>query len=335
MGVKAAWRQVVVVCLAALALAWLAPAVWDLARVNAGMIALTRGLMRERGDQASAALAQAEGWLREAVDRSPESARAWRGLGLAWAAQGKTDYAVAAWQRVPGMRSELMLWAEHAFVLKDYQRALEWYEWAAKVDPTKAAPWYYQGRAHQALEAKSAALQAYLHALEVGEWSGFSTSSLYYRAGTLYRLQGSTEDLARAWQAFEAAVSADDYDENWERADCYYQRGMTLWVQQRPAGEYLVEYERAVAIDPLHAAAYARLGFTYFERDRDVKRAEGYLRQAMQLNPEDGWPYVLLGDVYATAGMSDLAAREYERALEFEPTRDDARRRLDSLRPMS
>jgi superkiller protein 3 len=276
-------------------------------------------------------VAQAEWWLRQVIQRAPENRAAWRGLGLALAAQGRVDEATAAWRKVPGMPSELMIWGKHAFLLRRYDQALQWYQWAAAVDPALAGPWYHTGLAHEELQQWEEALQAYRRALESSDPSGLRQGSAHYRVGALYLRLNVPQGLERAWQAFEAALQASDFAELWERSDCHFQRGTVLRLQERPVEEYIAEYERAVAIDPGHAAAQARLGLAYYERDQDVLLAEAHLREAMALEPHDGSFYVLLGEVYAHAGMHHQAAEIYERALAFEAVREQAQQLLQDL----
>jgi tetratricopeptide (TPR) repeat protein len=318
-------------CLLVVGLILGGPAILSLARLNAGMIALTRALMADGEDTPPGAVAQAEWWLSQVIHRAPENRAAWRGLGLALAAQGRVDEATAAWQKVPDMVSDLLLWGEHALLLRRYDQALEWYQWATRVEPAQAGPWYHRGRAHEKLLQWEDALQAYHRALELDDWSGLRHSSLHYRTGALYLRLDVPQAVERAWQAFEAALEADDFGELREQSDCHFQRGTILHLQERPVDEYIVEYERAVAIDPGHAAAQARLGSAYFERDQDLQLAEAHLGEALALDPKDGLPYVLLGDVYTGAGMHRQAAEMYEQALQFEALRDEAQRRLQAL----
>jgi tetratricopeptide (TPR) repeat protein len=308
------------------------PAAVRLARLNVGMIALSRAWIDEDASVWHTAALQAENQLRQVTRQAPENRSAWRGLGLALARQGRADEAIAAWRQVPGMVSDLMLWCQHALLTERYAQALEWCQWATGVEPALAAPWYFAGRAHEELQQWESALQAYQHALGLGDWSGLHPSSLHYRVGTLYLRRGMPGDAERAWQAFEAALQADDFDSLLERSDCHFQRGTILRLRERPVAEYIVEYERAIAIQPGHAAAQAQLGLAYYERDQDVRLAEVHLREAMTLDSQDGWPYVLLGEVYTGAGMRDRAKEMYERALQFEDVRGLAQQRLQALR---
>jgi putative inorganic carbon (hco3(-)) transporter len=66
------------------------------------------------------------------------------------------------------------------------------------------------------------------------------------------------------------------------------------------------------------------------DRD-DVAGAAGLAKRLVDLQAEQGEWWVVLGDVYRAAGDRAAARAAYERALEIEPGRSDARQRIETL----
>ena len=93
-------------------------------------------------------------------------------------------------------------------------------------------------------------------------------------------------------------------------------------------------FERALAIDPGYALAYAGLGDAYWKKYRSTKelswieKSREACRQADHLDSSLSAAHSCLGTLSAGTGNYQDAAKEFERAVETEPTNDDAFRGL-------
>ena len=93
-------------------------------------------------------------------------------------------------------------------------------------------------------------------------------------------------------------------------------------------------FERALAIDPGYALAYAGLGDAYWKKYRSnkepswIEKSRDACQQASRLNSGLSSAHACLGTLSAGTGNYQEAAREFERAVETEPTNDDAFRGL-------
>ena len=89
-------------------------------------------------------------------------------------------------------------------------------------------------------------------------------------------------------------------------------------------------FERALALDPRYALAYAGLGDAYwkkYESSREpawIERSREACQQANRLDSRLSSAHACLGSLYAGTGNYQEAAREFERAVENEPTNDAA-----------
>jgi tetratricopeptide (TPR) repeat protein len=90
--------------------------------------------------------------------------------------------------------------------------------------------------------------------------------------------------------------------------------------------------EKAIALDPQYAEAYARLGWTYwiegrFQWSRDPQNLERALalgQQALALDDSLPVTHSLLGSVYAWKQQYDQAVAEGERAIALDPNNVDS-----------
>ena len=87
-------------------------------------------------------------------------------------------------------------------------------------------------------------------------------------------------------------------------------------------GDYkraISQFHQVLAVLPGHADARRNLGMAY-EEIGDVESAKDHIIEALKLNPQDAWSYVLLGNIYMKREKNyDRADKLYRRALEITP----------------
>jgi len=93
-------------------------------------------------------------------------------------------------------------------------------------------------------------------------------------------------------------------------------------------------FNRALALDPAYALAYAGLGDAYWKTYRN-KKEPSWIEKSREACQKANWldgrlssAHSCLGTLSAGTGNYQEAAREFERAIEAEPTNDDAFRGL-------
>jgi len=96
----------------------------------------------------------------------------------------------------------------------------------------------------------------------------------------------------------------------------------------------ITAFLRALETDPTYALAYTGLGEAYWQRYREsqeiqwVKPAQEACSRALAIDTRLAPAHVCMGMVASGTGQYQKAVTEFERALELEPTRDDAYRGL-------
>jgi TolB-like protein/tRNA A-37 threonylcarbamoyl transferase component Bud32/Tfp pilus assembly protein PilF len=99
----------------------------------------------------------------------------------------------------------------------------------------------------------------------------------------------------------------------------FYQFGKDSLEQAR------AEFEAALALDALYAAAHSGLGRTYAMRfihrtdPDDLSRARGHLERAIELDPELGEPYAWLSYAFMRQGKLQQALEAGQKSVQLEP----------------
>jgi tetratricopeptide (TPR) repeat protein len=81
----------------------------------------------------------------------------------------------------------------------------------------------------------------------------------------------------------------------------------------------IAEMEKVIALDPNHANALNYLGYTLAELGIRLDEAEGLIKRALEVRPDDGYITDSLGWVYFKMGRHDDALLYIQKALEKLP----------------
>ncbi|MBI5713654.1 MAG: tetratricopeptide repeat protein [Chloroflexi bacterium] len=331
---------------------------------NAGMLFLNRALEASSQDStASSNASSAEAMLRHATVLSPQNWVAWRGLGFALATQGRENEAIGAW-RMSGVMdqvtilaasldlvrqgrdsSAVVLWKnagnmsqllrspeERELNLEQYGDVRWWYEFATVMEPDLGDAWHYLGLVYVRTGQVEKSLAAYKRATESKVFRAIGRSSSYCSMGMVFGWSMSPQQLDLALQAFDTAIRLRDFSTDLEAARCHEGRGEVLLWQNANPGEYLIEFQQALELNPDFAYAHLMLGVAYFNRYQDVALAATEIHKAIELDPQDKWIYYHAGVIYQKAGRIDDSIVMFERALVIDPGLEKARQMLATLR---
>jgi hypothetical protein len=87
---------------------------------------------------------------------------------------------------------------------------------------------------------------------------------------------------------------------------------------QKQAAASLLEYKKAIEVEPDNGVALVKTARAYMDLD-DNKKAEEALRRAVEKNPSYPAPFVLLGGLLYDSGRYEPAQRTLQEALEINP----------------
>jgi len=87
--------------------------------------------------------------------------------------------------------------------------------------------------------------------------------------------------------------------------------------------------DNTISEETINSAGYFLL------RQKKYDDAIAVFNRCIELHPNSANAFNNLGETYAETGQTELAIKNYQRALELDPTRNDARAALDKLRSAS
>jgi tetratricopeptide (TPR) repeat protein len=305
---------------------------------NLGLIMLNRALVREdtQADpvRTQSDLATAEVWLRRAIALDEGNVGASRGLGFALGGQGQESDALAAWQSAGVTAGEFIQRGQVARAARRDDEALIWFMRAVHLQPDSGDAWYYAGLAYDSRAQWPQARDAYREALAAPTLEQVGISSVYYRLGTNLFQRANPADIDGALQAYKSAVTLDQFGSPIEASDAHFKLGEIYELRGLDARQSLLEFQKAVELNPQHHWAHLRWGHALYQTDHDLAAAEREINQALTLWPDDvsrKWPYRLLGDIYQDADRLSEATAAYQTALRIDPADQYVKTRLDQL----
>ncbi len=261
---------------------------------------------------------------------NPDSAagqRAWRGRGLAHWFQSHADEALAVWEAVPGMNTELRSWAHHAERARDYAAVRDWYRAAVRIDPDNGDNWYRLAQASARTGDAGAADHYYLRALSSPERAEFGRSNILTRLGELGKQKEST-DWTAVLERFDEAIGQDEYIDMADFIASRMGRAEALEKLGRQR-ESLDEYLSVVRYSPDLYWANVHSGRLTWYVERDAETATAFLRKAIDIDGKPKWAYVSLGLIYTESGRPELAIPLFEKVLTIDPNDVRAREQLN------
>jgi len=202
--------------------------------------------------------------------------------------------------------------------LANYDQALKYLKLSAESNPEDFETFYALGNAMFQKAVITNSSERFLQAAEYLEQAIIlspETEKSYILIGMCYRSCGMQEQ-ARAWYR-RALLSG-----NFSQAGFYNLLGHTFREEERYA-EAASYYNRAAGADYSFAAAYCNMGDMQAKLNDNESALVNY-EKAIEINPDYIIPYVRIGSIYADGGSFDEAIPWYQRALKINPDSEKA-----------
>lgn len=139
-----------------------------------------------------------------------------------------------------------------------------------------------------------------------------SDSVAWFELAQVYQAEGRTQDALDAYTTYLELPDRDRYRAHIARA--YILRANRDW---QGAG---IEYQAAYQANPLSANPLKAWGNMLLYDVRDYAKAERVFKTALEMEPQNMWIYIALGDLYRIQGAYDLAERCYTLAKQVNPS---------------
>lgn len=274
----------------------------------------------------------------------PENPLGFLGLGFVFEKLGDESSSVNAWKSAGISTYELNSRGDEEFNSGKYDEAIHWYERATQVEPGSAESWLHLGETYDALVNYDNALVAYQNAWEINP--ELSTSALihsYKRNGQIVLVENLLKQMLENFSNSQdrviwfhelgsAYLSHGDYD---KAADLYTQAliefpnqpefhislGWAIYENGRGVESAKSEFEKAINIDENSAAGYYALG-QLLVREEDFTAAQKWFQQAVDIEPDNRWYSIVLGNTYRNAGDLETSIEIYQDVISKNPNYD-------------
>jgi tetratricopeptide (TPR) repeat protein len=188
---------------------------------------------------------------------------------------------------------------------KRYDRAIEDYTAALRLDPNLAETYTNRGVAYADKGMYDRAIEDYTAALRLDP----NHANAYNNRGVAYDDKGMYD------QAITDFTAALWFDPNY--ANAYANRGLA-YHHKGMYDRAIEDYSAALRINPNNANAYIHRGAAYDDKGMYDRAIEDY-NAALRIDPKDTYAYYNRGNAYDHKGMYDRAIEDYSAVLRIDP----------------
>lgn len=181
----------------------------------------------------------------------------------------------------------------------------------------RADAYFNRGRAHYNKGDNERAIAAYDKAIALNP----KDADAYVGRGLAYQKTG---DLDRAVADYDLAIAL-----NPKYAVAYNNRGR-VYAINGDNERAIADFDKAIALDPKNAVAHNNRGRAYASNG-DNEHAIADFDAAIALTSKDARIYNARGDAYKKKGDKEKAIADYRKALQVDPSYQDAKNNLKAL----
>ena len=191
------------------------------------------------------------------------------------------------------------------FLDGEYDKSIEKYDEAIRLDPEYTDVYYYRGLAYKKLTRYELAIEDYEAAIRLDP----EYTNAYWGRGNAYAALGQYNS---AIQDHSEAIGLDP-----ENAELFYLRGND-YAGLRRFTQAIEDYDEAIRLNPVHAAAYGNRGSSYAALGQYQPALDDHT-EAIRLEPAAS-RYNSRGAVYRIMGQSEQAIEDYSDAIRLDPS---------------
>lgn len=220
-------------------------------------------------------------------------------------------------KKFPNNTETLLKLSELYFLVKQYQKAIEYANKALKIDENIARAYYIKGSIYRESGDTAKAISSLVTATEQDN----TYKDAFYDLGVIY----AAKKNPLAMQYYENAIRLNPSDQGYQ-----YARAKLLQDLDK-TDEAIEEYQKIVAKGSCENCLY-NLGAIYLELKKDKKTALDYFTKAIAANPSYLEAYFARAYTYMQLNDKQSARADYELCLKLKPDYEDAARALDNLK---
>jgi tetratricopeptide (TPR) repeat protein len=220
-------------------------------------------------------------------------------------------------KKFPNNVEALMKLGELFFIVKQYQKALDYVNKALKIDENLAKAYFMKGNIYRESGDTSKAISSLETAIEQDN----KYEDAFCDMGVIYSARKNTI----AFDYYNNALKINPLNEN-------AKYGIAKLLQDiGKTDEAILKYEAMIAVNPTNENCLYNLGALFSEIKKNNIKALEYFTKAIAANPNYTQAYFARGYVYAKLRDKDNARADYNMCLKLEPNYPPALQGINEL----
>ncbi len=220
-------------------------------------------------------------------------------------------------KKFPDNTPTLLKLSEMFFLVRQYQKAIDYTNKALKIDENLAKAYYLKGSIYRESGDTSKAISS----LETATEQDNKFEDAFYDLGVIYAARKNPI----AFEYYDNTLKINPSNPN-----ARYARAKLLQDLNK-IDEAIKEYENIISKDQNCYNCYYNLGAIYLEVKKDNKKALEKFTKAIELNPNYTEAYFARGFTYSKLKDKENAKADYSMCLKIQPNYDAAIQGLNSL----
>lgn len=284
---------------------------------------------------------KARSYFENYINQKPNNPLGYIGLGFAFEKMGDQKFTTSAWKSAGLTPYEFNSAGDEEFQAERYERAIRWYKRSIIVEPRSAESWIKLGTSYEQINDRDSALDAYSRAWEIDpELSTANLVDAFKSKGdlnsvedTLHLMLDQYPDSANRLIWFqELGSSYQSHGDYYQAIDLYTQAireypdqpelhislGWAFYEHEDGVDIAQSEFEKAIDIDEKSASAFYAMG-QLMHREEEFDEAEKWLKQALELVPQNRWYMLYRADNHRSAGDLNKAIGLYQDIIALYP----------------
>lgn len=220
-------------------------------------------------------------------------------------------------KKFPENINALLRLAELHYLVKQYQKGLDYVNEALKIDENSAKAYYIKGTIYKESGDTNRAVSSFETATEQDN----RFADAFYDLGAIYAARRSP--LAMEYYNSALRIDPSNTEMLYGRARLLQDLGKT--------DEAISEYEAILKKDKTCDRCLYNIGALQLEVKNDPGKAVDYFSKAIMLNPDDAQSYFARGYAYSKLNDKKNAQADYKSCLQLDPGHEGAAQGLNSL----
>ncbi len=211
-------------------------------------------------------------------------------------------------KKFPDNVESILKLAELYFLVKQYQKAIDYTNRALKIDENLTKAYYIKGSIYRESGDTTRAISS----LETAVEQDNKNEDAFYDLGVMYSARKNP--LALDYYNNVLKINPNNFNAKYAKAKFFQDIGKI--------NESIIEYEQLTKINSTCENCFYNLGAIYLEIKKDPKKALNYFTKAIEINPNYLEAYFARGYTYSKLKDKESAKADYTMCLKLQPNYD-------------